>query len=208
MMGGVLKGKIKKETRVQINGGLAPYTILRRHATLFQLGTSLVVAILPFHIAMRKPLLVALLLSVAQLATSCQTDSDLRPASYDELAMATGHWEWERSTQGFSYDKTPASVGYSRQLTFGPDRRLLLRRSGRPDVATTYQFTIYQVTSPTGAVISHPAVSFDTGEADLLTNTLKYYDIRQQNGQQQLTLTGEKAYIDGGAIETYHWVAD
>jgi hypothetical protein len=40
---------------------------------------------------MRKILRYALLLSAAQLAVSCQTDTDLRPASYDELAMATGH---------------------------------------------------------------------------------------------------------------------
>jgi hypothetical protein len=157
---------------------------------------------------MRKFLRYVLLLSAAQLVASCQTDTDLRPASYDELAMATGHWEWDRSTLGFAYNKTPASVGYTRQLTFGPDHRLVLRRSGQPDYATTYQFTIYQVTSPTGAVVSHQAVSFDTEEADLPTNALKYYDISQQNGQQQLILTGEKAYLDGGAIEAYHWVAD
>ena len=157
---------------------------------------------------MRPLLLLAGLFTITQLLSSCKTDTDLRPANYDELAMGTGHWEWERSVLGFTYDKTPASVGYSRQLIFGPDHRLLLRRSQRPDYTTSYQLSISQGTSPTGGTISQPAVSFDTAEPDLPTNTLKYYTPGQQNGQQTLVLTGEKASLDGGAIETYHWVKE
>jgi hypothetical protein len=156
---------------------------------------------------MRKLVLLASLCGATQLLNSCKTDTDLRPANYDELAMATGHWEWDRSVLGFTYDKTPASVGYSRQLVFGPDHRLLLRRSQQADYATTYQLSIYQAAAPASSV-SHPAVSFDTAEPELPTNTLKYYDISQQSGRQTLVLTGEKAALDAGAIETYHWVAE
>jgi hypothetical protein len=145
------------------------------------------------------------LLGTGQLLSGCKTDTDLRPASYDELAMATGHWEWDRSVLGFSYDKTPALLGYTRRLTFGPDHRLVLRRSGQADYATTYQLTTY---TPPGGTKSLPALRFDTAEPELPTGSLRYYDLSQQNGQQLLTLIGEQAALDGDAIETYHWVKD
>jgi hypothetical protein len=154
---------------------------------------------------MRTRLLFLGLLGTGQLLSSCKTDTDLRPASYDELAMATGHWEWDRSVLGFTYDKTPASVGYTRQLTFGPDHRLLLLRSGQANYATTYQLTTY---TPPGGAKSQPALRFDTAEPELPTGSLRYYDLSQQNGQQLLTLVGEQAALDGDAIETYHWVKD
>lgn len=154
---------------------------------------------------MRKHFLLASLLGATQLLSSCQKEADIRPANYDELAMATGHWEWDRSVLGFTYNKTPASVGYMRQLVFGPDHRLLLRRSGRADYATTYQLTTY---TPPGATKSLPALRFDTAEPELPTGSLRYYDLSQQNGQQLLTLIGERAALDADAIETYHWVRE
>jgi hypothetical protein len=157
---------------------------------------------------MRPLLLLAGIFATTQLLSSCKTDTDLRPAHYDELAMATGHWEWDRSVLGFTYDKTPASVGYSRQLIFGPDHHLVLRRSQQPDYATTYQLSISPAVSPAGGTSSQPAVRFDTAEPDLPTNPLKYYTISQQSGQQTLTLVGEAASLDAGAIETYHWVKE
>jgi hypothetical protein len=154
---------------------------------------------------MRKLFLLAGLLGATQLLGSCKKDADLRPAHYDELAMATGHWEWDRSTLGFSYDKTPASVGYTRQLVFGPDNHLLLRRDRQANYTTTYQLTTF---TPPGSTKSLPALRFDTAEMDLPTGTLRYYDLSQQNGQQTLTLIGERAALDADAIETYHWVAE
>lgn len=154
---------------------------------------------------MRTLLLFLSLLGTSQLLNSCKTDTDLRPANYDELAMATGHWEWDRSVLGFTYAKTPASLGYSRQLTFGPDHHLLLRRKGQADYATTYQLMTY---TPPGGTKSLPALRFDTAETELPTSSLRYYDLSQQNGQQTLTLVGERAALDADAIETYHWVAE
>jgi len=154
---------------------------------------------------MRKLFLLAGLLGAAQLLGSCQKDADLHPANYDELAMATGHWEWDRSVLGFTYDKTPASVGYARQLVFGPDSHLLLRRTRQADYATTYQLTTF---TPPGSTKSLPALRFDTAETELPTGSLRYYDLSQQSGQQILTLVGEQAALDGDAIETYHWVAE
>jgi hypothetical protein len=154
---------------------------------------------------MRTLLLFMGLLGASQLLSGCKTDTDLRPANYDELAMATGHWEWDRSVLGFTYDKTPVTVGYGRQLVFGPDHRLLLRRTGQADYATTYQLTTY--TPPSGTK-SLPALRFDLAEGDLPTGSLRYYDLNQENGRQLLVLTGERASLDADAIETYHWVAE
>lgn len=142
------------------------------------------------------------------LLAGCQTDADLRPANYDELAMATGHWEWDRSTLGFSGSVIPVTTGYTRQLVFGPDRQLTLRRSQQADYHTDYQFSIYKVDSPAGGTVSHPAVRFTTNESDLANNPLKFYTLSQQQGQQVLTLVGEQASRDAGTIETYHWVAE
>ncbi|MGI4761556.1 MAG: hypothetical protein ACRYF0_12660 [Janthinobacterium lividum] len=154
---------------------------------------------------MRTLLLFLSLLGTSQLLGGCKTDSDLRPANYDELAMASGHWQWDRSALGFSYTKTPASIGYSRQLVFGPDHRLLLRRDGQADFATTYQLS---ACTPPGGTKSLPALRFDTAETELPTGSLRYYEVSQQNGQQLLTLVGERAVLDADAIETYHWVAE
>ena len=154
---------------------------------------------------MRKLLLLAGLLGATQLLSSCKKDADLRPANYDELAMATGHWEWDRSVLGFTYNKTPASLGYTRQLVFGPDNQLLLRRTKQADYATTYQLTTY---TPPGGTKSLPAMRYDTAEPELPTGSLRYYDLSQQSGQQFLVLTGARAGLDADAIETYHWVAE
>lgn len=155
---------------------------------------------------MNRLLLFAGLLLTTQLTTGCQDEADIRPASYDELAMATGHWEWE-TTGSFAGIRTPASEGYSRQLTFRPEGQLVLRRSGQPDYQTTYQLTM-GTPVPCGSVSPVPLLVFNTEETLLGNNARKMYTLSQQGGQQRLLLTGEAVCLDGGAVEQYHWVAE
>lgn len=150
---------------------------------------------------MRKLLLLPLLALGA-----CQTDADLRPASYDELALATGHWEW-LSTSYLSGSRTPATEGYSRQLLFGAGSQLTLRRSGQPDYRTTYQLAMGTLPR-CGSTANVPTITYATNEATLDNNDRKTYGIRQQNGRLLLSLAGETACVDAGAYETYYWVAD
>ncbi|RZK24234.1 MAG: hypothetical protein EOO56_02230 [Hymenobacter sp.] len=152
---------------------------------------------------MTKPCLLLALLGL--LSTSgCKKDDDMRPANYDILAMETGHWEWD-NTSFFLTRFTPDTEGYSRQLTFTDSRQatvrqLLLRRANQPD-----QFIPYQLSVGAGG---SPTLTYNTSEGRWTNNDVKLYRITQQNGQQILQLTGEKAASDAGGYETYHWVKE
>ena len=156
---------------------------------------------------MKKLLCYAALLVTAQLATSCQTD-DIRPANYDELAMATGHWEWDASALGWAGQRSPATEGYTRQLVFGTSGHLLLRRSGQDDYRGSYQLSMGTMPRCGAAQLTAPLLTYATSEPRLPNDERKSYQVAQQRGQQTLTLVGESVCLDGGAIETYHWVAE
>jgi hypothetical protein len=147
---------------------------------------------------MTKPLLFALL-GLFSLTGCEQTADEIRPANYDILAMETGHWEWE-STAYFGPRYTPATEGYSRQLTFKANKQLVLRRDKQPDQLVDYQLAV--------ASGGTPSITYSTNEGKLSNNDVKFYRITQQNGQQTLLLTGEKAAYDAGGYETYHWVKE
>ena len=154
-----------------------------------------------------RPVKKLLLLSLLALGSSCQTDADLRPATYDELAMGTGHWEWV-STAYMSGLHTPTTEGYTRELLFGASNQLTLRRSGQPDYRTTYQFAMGKLTYCGPNMPSVPTISYDTNEKGLYNNERKTYSVSQQGSRQMLSITGEAACMDGGAYETYYWVAE
>lgn len=158
----------------------------------------------------KRFLLASLLLGAAQLTTGCthDTEADVRPANYDELALGTGHWEWNRSTLGWAGNRSPTTEGYTRQLVFGAGGQLLLRRSGQPAYRTSYQLSMGTLPRCGFDQRNFPIITYSTGEATLPNNERKSYDISQQNGQQMLSITGEDACVDGGAYETYHWVAE
>jgi hypothetical protein len=146
----------------------------------------------------------AFLLAALPLATSCQTDADIRPAHYDALALATGHWEWD----GSSYQsglQTPASLGFSRQVVFGPDGRLVVSRPGRDAYRATYQFSMGKPQPCGDAPV--PLVTY-ASEPELGNTDNKLYTLSQAAGRQVLTIAGESVCVDGGAVETYHWVAE
>lgn len=147
------------------------------------------------------------ILAALPLLAACQTDADLRPATYDELALATGHWEW-LSTSYMSGARTPATEGYSRQLLFGASSQLTLRRSGQPDYHTTYQLSMGTLPRCGSPAPSMPIISYLTNENQLENNERKTYRISQQQGRQVLSISGEDACVDGGAYESYYWVAE
>jgi hypothetical protein len=145
-----------------------------------------------------------LLLGALPLATSCQTDADVRPASYDALALATGHWEWESSAYQGGL-QTPASLGFTRQVVFGPTGQLTVHRRGQADYRTTYQLSM-GVPQPCGAA-PVPLVTY-TSEPDLANTDAKLYTLTQRASQQVLIIAGEALCLDGGAVETYRWVQE
>lgn len=144
------------------------------------------------------------LLAALPLATGCQTDADIRPAHYDALALATGHWEWDSSSYPSGL-QTPASLGFSRHLVFGPEGQLVVSRPGRADYRATYQLSMGKP-QPCGAA-PVPLVTY-ASEPELGNDEVKLYTLSQEASRQVLTLIGEAVCVDGGAIETYHWVAE
>ena len=147
----------------------------------------------------------ALLFALGWLLAGCQTDADIRPATYDELALGTGHWEWD-ATAYMGGRRTPATEGYTRQLTFGADHQLLLRRRGQPDLRVPYELSVGLLPCGTGTA-TFPLVTYATGEPKLPNSNRRAYTVTEQNGQPQLSITGEAACADAGGYETYHWVA-
>lgn len=146
----------------------------------------------------------ALLLAALPLATSCQTDADIRPAHYDALALATGHWEWDASAYQSGL-QTPASLGFGRQIVFGPEGQLLISRTGREAYRTSYQLSMGKPQPCGGAPV--PLVTY-ASEPELGNTDIKLYTLGQEAGRQVLTIAGEALCVDGGALETYHWVAE
>jgi hypothetical protein len=157
---------------------------------------------------MRTLLRYALLLSAAQLVASCQQEASIRPTNYDELALSSGHWEWDSSTLGWPGNRTPATMGYSRQLIFRAGGQLVLRRSGQDDYYTSYQLSMGPLPRCGHNNANFPIITYSTNEEQLPNNARKTYVISQQQGQQLLTITGEDACVDGGISESYHWVPE
>jgi hypothetical protein len=145
-----------------------------------------------------------LLLAALPLATGCQTDADITPAGYDALALATGHWEWENSSYQSGL-QTPASLGFARQVVFGPGGKLVVHRPGQADYRTTYQLSMGTPQPCGGAPV--PLVTY-LSEPELGNTEVKLYTISQRTGQQVLTIAGEGVCVDNGAVETYRWVAE
>lgn len=159
---------------------------------------------------MSRLLLSAALLATAQLVAGCQHDADVRPSHYDELALATGHWEWERTTLGFSPQQTPSTIGFTRQLTFGADGRVVIEHSQQPVKTADYTLSMGTLA---GCGNAQPPVPLITYEADAEVKTglgggKKAYTISKSGPDQYLFLTYDYACVDGGAYETYRWVAE
>lgn len=149
-------------------------------------------------------------LLVASLAllsvTGCQSIGDeVQPRNYDALALETGHWEWDASVLGWSGRRTPAIMGFTRQLVFSADGKVLIQHDGKLNKRTSYQLSMGDLVKCSTKQV--PIITFET-DSDLPNNDRKTYSITKSIEGQQLTLIGEDACVDGGAYETYHWVAE
>jgi hypothetical protein len=150
-------------------------------------------------------------LLVAALAlasfTGCESIGDeVQPRSYDALALGTGHWEWE-STAYRSGKRTPSTEGFTRQLVFSADGQVLIQHSGKLNKRTDYQLSMGSLPYCGRTQVSVPIIAFKT-DSDVPNNDRKTYNITKTDTDQYLSLIGEAACMDGGAYETYHWVAE
>ncbi|GAB3634874.1 hypothetical protein GCM10027422_04640 [Hymenobacter arcticus] len=148
-----------------------------------------------------------LLFATLLLTTGCQEEADIRPSSYDELAMATGHWEWDSWQNGFSGTRTPASVGFTQQLTFGAGGQLTIRRNGELLHQESYQLSVGTFTRCGQQYTQVPLLTF-ANRLPLPNDEAKTYDLIHQGNQMTLKLIGRETRVDYGAFETYHWVAE
>ncbi|MGI4875046.1 MAG: hypothetical protein ACRYFX_28145 [Janthinobacterium lividum] len=154
---------------------------------------------------MKRSLLAASLFAATQLATGCQTEADVRPSTYDTLALETGHWEWD----GTGYQKsrrTPATEGFTRQLVFTAGGDIVITHNGQPNKKTPYVLSMGTLPACTSGQ-AVPIITFET-DSDVPNNDRKTYYVSTSGTNQQLLLTGEAACVDAGAYETYHWVKE
>ncbi len=155
---------------------------------------------------MKKALLL-LFTSGLLSAASCQNRGDeVQPSGYDVLALETGHWEWE-STSYRNGRRTPATEGFTRQLVFQDDRQLVIQHDRKLNKKTAYALsmgTLPNCPTPTGTV---PIITYET-DSDLPNNDRKTYSVIISPTGQRLSLTGEDACIDAGAVEAYRWVKE
>ncbi|MGI4822373.1 MAG: hypothetical protein ACRYFV_14275 [Janthinobacterium lividum] len=138
--------------------------------------------------------------------TGCQSIGDeVQPRNYDALALETGHWEWDASTLGWAGRRTPTSMGFTRQLVFSADGKVLIQHDGKLNKRTSYQLSMGDLQKC--SIKQVPIITFET-DSDVPNNDRKTYSITKSIEGQQLTLVGEEACVDGGTYETYHWVAE
>lgn len=125
------------------------------------------------------------------------------PANYDALAQEQGYWEWERnSTEGPTV--APATVGFTRQLTFAPNGQLIIRHNGQVHSQITYQLSSGTFPRCGAQQPTLPIVTF-TPEAQVPNNERKSYAVETTPTGRELYLTGEDACTDGGYYEYYTW---
>lgn len=147
------------------------------------------------------------LLAALPLVSGCRHEADPRPATYDELALGTGHWEWDSWKNGFTGARTPATERFTQQLTFGAGGRLTVSRNGQVVRQARYQLSVGTFNRCGRQLTSIPLITF-ANEAPLVNDEAKTYDLTSNSGTQILTLIGKETCVDYGASETYHWVKE
>ncbi|RZK11416.1 MAG: hypothetical protein EOO56_29005 [Hymenobacter sp.] len=150
----------------------------------------------------------SLLLALALLsAAGCQRrGDDVQPNNYDALALETGHWEWEY-TGYFRQKRTPETEGFTRQLVFSADGSVLIQHDHKLNKKRPYALSMGDLPRCGSSKNTVPIISYET-DSDLPNNDRKTYTITKTPTGQSLSLTGEDACVDGGAYETYRWVAE
>lgn len=150
--------------------------------------------------------LLAALLLVTAAGCQPRRGTEAQPRSYDALALETGHWEWE-STAYRGGKRTPATEGYSRQLVFQSEGRVLIHHSGRLNKTRPYTLSMGTLARCTTSPTQVPVITYET-DSDVPNNDRKTYSLTSSPTSQTLVLVGELACTDAGATETYHWVAE
>ena len=153
-----------------------------------------------------------LLAACTLLAVSgCHREGDeVQPRRYDALALATGHWEWEKTVLGFSPLQTPTTVGFTRQLTFGADGRVAILHNQKQAKTADYTLSMGTLAGCGDAQLPVPIIAYEA-DAEIKTGvggSRKAYTLSKSGAEQYLFLTYEYACVDGGAYETYRWVAE
>lgn len=156
---------------------------------------------------MKKATLLLVTLTLFSAAGCQRTDDEVQPRSYDALALETGHWEWESTTVGFSSHQTPASVGFTRQLVFTADGKVLIQHDNRLNKTVEYQLSMGTLAGCGASQPAVPIITYTT-ESDIKSGDRKAYSITKSGTGQRLAITCDYACIDGGAYESYHWVAE
>lgn len=140
-------------------------------------------------------------------ASSCRSrGEEVQPRSYDALALGTGHWEWDNTT-AMAGRRTPVTEGFTRQLVFSAEGKVLIQHDSKFNKQTSYQLSMGPLPHCGNPQVSVPIITFET-DSDVPNNDRKTYTISKSETSQSLSLVGEAACVDGGAYETYHWVAE
>ena len=154
---------------------------------------------------MKKATLLLAMLALLS-ATGCQRADDVQPRSYDALALDTGHWEWESTTVGFGSHQTPSTVGFTRQLVFTTEGKVVIKHNKQFDKRTDYQLAMGTLAG-CGDMQPVPIITYET-EADIHSGNRKAYLVSKSGSEQRLSITCDYACVDGGAYESYHWVKE
>lgn len=125
------------------------------------------------------------------------------PANYDALAQEQGYWEWnQNNTEGPAV--SPATVGFSRQLTFAPNGQLTIRHDGQNHSEVAYQLSEGTFPRCGSQQPALPIVTF-VPEEQVPNNERKSYTVEITPTGRTLCMVGEDACTDGGYYEYYTW---
>lgn len=192
------ESKRRKETAHRPLAEIFPYSTQRFAPFAYQSSSYL----LPCRV--KKLLLLPLL----ALAAGCHSEVEApRATGRDELALATGHWEWDRTVIGFGPVRSPATLGYTRQLVVEPGGQVVIGHNGKVVKTTTYQLSMGTLAGCGPGQQNTPIITFEP-DAGSGSSTRKAYSVDTHNGPLRLDFTGDYACVDGGAYEEYHWVAE
>jgi hypothetical protein len=118
----------------------------------------------------------------------------------DIFSRSHGYWEWVRST-GLNFRATPASVGFTRQLTFKGDSMVYIFHDQKPEMHPQYHLHAGPSRCSSN---SRPLVDFDA-EPQIRNNRIRVYTITRTSIDTTITITGEMECTDGGNFEKYQW---
>ncbi|OGX80871.1 hypothetical protein BEN47_06350 [Hymenobacter lapidarius] len=146
---------------------------------------------------------------IASSLAGCNASHDPKPdtiSDADVLMQANGYWEWE-SSGGFRWQRTPASVGFSRQLVFKSDGKVHIYHNRQPELQAAYQLSTGvhgNCQPPQPQPVAVPMVRY-TAETQFPNSDLRTYGIALSAIDTTLYIAGLGLCVDIGAAERYRW---